>query len=92
MLDSAVSYMQIIFIGSLFVNFAQSSNMIMRGEGVMVKAMAIMGGGAILNMVLSPLFILAMRDAGFGLQGAAIATVLSPVHSGHRHARLVSQV
>lgn len=77
MLGSAVSYMQIVFIGSLFVNFAQSSNMIMRGEGIMVKAMAIMGGGAILNMVLSPLFILAMRDAGLGLQGAAIATVLS---------------
>lgn len=77
MLDSAVSYMQIIFIGSLFVNFAQSSNMIMRGEGIMVKAMIIMGGGAILNMVLSPLFILAVRDMGLGLQGAATATVLS---------------
>lgn len=79
MLDGAVSYMQIIFIGSLFVNFAQSSNMIMRGEGIMVKAMAIMGGGAILNMLLSPLFILAMRDAGLGLQGAAIATVVSQI-------------
>ena len=61
MLDSAVSYMQIIFIGSLFVNFAQSSNMIMRGEGIMVKAMIIMGGGAILypfglhtNLVCNP--------------------------------------
>lgn len=79
MLDGAVSYMQIIFIGSLFVNFAQSSNMIMRGEGIMVKAMAIMGGGAILNMILSPLFILAMRDAGLGLQGAATATVTSQI-------------
>ena len=32
--------------------------------------MAIMGGGAILNMILSPVFILMMRDAGLGLQGA----------------------
>lgn len=77
MLDLATSYLQVIFCGSLFVNFAQSSNMVMRGEGIMVKAMAIMGGGAILNMILSPVFILMMRDAGLGLQGAGIATVIS---------------
>lgn len=77
MLDLAVTYMQVVFIGSLFVNFAQSSNMVMRGEGIMVKAMAIMGGGAILNMILSPIFIVAVRDMGLGLQGAAAATVVS---------------
>ena len=77
MLDLAVSYLRIIYCGSLFVNFAQSSNMVMRGEGIMVKAMAIMGGGAVLNMILSPIFILALRDGGLGLQGAAAATVLS---------------
>lgn len=76
-LDLAVSYLQVIYCGSLFVNFAQSSNMVMRGEGVMVKAMAIMGGGAVLNMVLSPIFILGLRDSGLGLQGAAAATVVS---------------
>lgn len=76
-LNLAVSYLQIIYCGSLFVNFAQSSNMVMRGEGIMVKAMAIMGGGAVLNMILSPIFILSMRDSGFGLQGAALATVVS---------------
>lgn len=77
MLDLATTYLQCIYCGSLFVNFAQSSNMVMRGEGIMVKAMAIMGGGAILNMILSPLFICALRDQGLGLQGAAAATVLS---------------
>lgn len=77
MLDLACSYLQVVYVGSLFVNFAQSSNMVMRGEGIMVRAMAIMGGGAVLNMILSPLFICALRDAGWGLQGAAIATVLS---------------
>lgn len=77
MLNLAASYLQVIFCGSLFVNFAQSSNMVMRGEGIMVKAMAIMGGGAVLNMVLSPVFILMMRDAGLGLQGAGVATVVS---------------
>lgn len=75
--DLAVAYTRIVFIGSLFVNFGQSSNMVMRGEGDMVRAMAIMGGGAVLNMILSPIFILGLRDAGFGIEGAAAATVLS---------------
>lgn len=79
MLDLATRYLRIIFLGSLFVNFAQSSNMIMRGEGELVRAMVIMGGGAILNMILAPCFILALRDGGLGLEGAACATVLSQV-------------
>lgn len=36
-LDLAVRYMQIVFIGSFFINFAQSANMIMRAEGRMKK-------------------------------------------------------
>ena len=51
--------------------------MIMRGEGELARAMGIMAGGAILNMVLAPVFILALRDQGLGLEGAACATVLS---------------
>lgn len=82
MLDLATTYLRAIFCGSLFVNFAQSSNMVMRGEGDMVRAMLIMGGGAVLNMVLSPIFILLLRDAGFGLEGAAAATVLSQLVQG----------
>ncbi len=39
MLDLATAYLRVIFCGSLFVNFAQSSNMVMRGEGDMVRAM-----------------------------------------------------
>lgn len=77
MLDLATAYLRVVFCGSLFVNFAQSSNMVMRGEGDMVRAMLIMGGGAVLNMVLSPVFIIALRGQGIGLEGAAAATVLS---------------
>ena len=33
-----IRYMRIIFLGSVFVNFAQSANMVMRGEGLMKKA------------------------------------------------------
>ena len=82
MLDLATSYLRVIFCGSLFVNFAQSSNMVMRGEGDMVRAMLIMGGGAVLNMVLSPALIIALRGYGLGLEGAAAATVLSQFAQG----------
>lgn len=37
-LNHAERYLHIIFAGSLFVNFAQSANMIMRGEGILKKA------------------------------------------------------
>lgn len=36
-LNNAERYLRIIFAGSLFVNFAQSSNMIMRGEDLLKK-------------------------------------------------------
>ena len=37
-----IRYLRIVFLGSLFVNFTQSANMIMRGEGLMKKTMIIM--------------------------------------------------
>ena len=61
------------------MNFAQSSNMIMRGEGELVRAMLIMGASAVLNIVLAPMFILALRDSGLGVEGAACATVISQI-------------
>lgn len=70
-----VRYLRIIFIGSLFVNFTQSSNMVMRGEGLMKKAMMIMGLGALLNIILDPIFMIFMGEKA--IEGAAIATVLT---------------
>lgn len=52
-LDIATRYLRIIFVGSTFVNFAQSANMIMRGEGKLKRAMLISGGAAVLNIVYS---------------------------------------
>ncbi len=74
-LELGVRYLRIIYIGSIFVNFAQSANMIMRGEGLMKKAMMIMGIGAILNIVLDPILIKAFGARG--IEGAAVATVIS---------------
>ena len=48
-----VRYLRVLFLGSLFVNFTQSANMVMRGEGLMKTVMLIMGFGALLNIVLT---------------------------------------
>lgn len=76
-LDIATRYLRIIFVGSTFVNFAQSANMIMRGEGKLKRAMLISGGAAVLNIVLDPILITIMNPAGKGAEGAAYATILS---------------
>lgn len=76
-LDIATRYLRIVFAGSIFVNFAQSANMIMRGEGVLKRAMLISGGAAILNIILDPLFITVLNASGKGAEGAAYATVVS---------------
>lgn len=76
MFELAVRYLKIIFLGSFFVNFAQSANMIMRGEGLMKRAMGIMAAGAILNIILDPIFI---KVFGLGIEGAAIATIVSQI-------------
>ena len=49
--------------------------MVMRGEGLMKEAMMIMGLGALLNIILDPIFMVAMGARG--IEGAAIATVLT---------------
>jgi len=77
-LTEANRYLKIVFIGSLFVNFAQASNMVMRGEGKLKSAMLIMGSGAILNIALDPLLIFAFGKAN-GILGAAVATVTAQV-------------
>lgn len=33
--ELGVRYLRVIFLGSIFVNFTQSANMVMRGEGLM---------------------------------------------------------
>lgn len=65
--------LRVIFIGSLFVNFTQSANMVMRGEGLMKKAMLIMGFGALLNIILDPILMTVMGE--YAIEGAALATI-----------------
>lgn len=70
----ATQYLRIVFLGSIFVNFGQASNMVLRGEGKLITAMVIMCFGAVLNIALDAVFVIHL---GRGLEGAAIATVIS---------------
>ena len=76
-LNNAERYLRIIFAGSLFVNFAQSANMVMRGEGILKRAMMITGTGAVLNIILDPIMITLLKAQGQGVEGAAYATIIS---------------
>lgn len=76
-LTYAEKYLRIVFAGSLFVNFFQSSNMVIRGEGQLKKAMTIIASGAVLNMILDPIFITGLKPYGMGIEAAAYATILS---------------
>ena len=75
--NMGVSYLRIIYIGSIFVNFMQGANMIIRAEGRMKTAMGIMGAGALLNIILDPIFILLFPSKG--PQAVALATIISPL-------------
>lgn len=75
----ATKYLRLVFLSSIFVNFGQASNMVLRGEGKLTIAMVIMSLGAILNIILDAIFVIVLKQ---GLQGAAIATIISQVIFG----------
>ncbi len=70
----ARDYLQIIVLGSIFQTMGFGLNAIIRGEGNPRVAMLTMLIGALLNTILDPLFLFGF---GWGMQGAAAATVLS---------------
>ena len=75
--ELGVRYLRVIFLGSIFVNFTQSANMVMRGEGLMKRAMGIMAMGAFINIILDPILMKAMGE--YAIEGAAIATVVAKI-------------
>lgn len=73
-LPYARDYTYIMLIGFVFLSFSISSNNIIRAEGSPRAAMYVMGIGAVLNILLDPIFIFVFH---MGVKGAAIATVIS---------------
>lgn len=72
--DYALSYGGIIAIGLPFMMIGTTLNSIIRADGNPKYAMTSMVAGAILNVILDPVFIFVFN---MGVEGAAIATVIS---------------
>ena len=70
----ASSYMSIYAYGTIFVQMTLGMNMFITAQGFAKTGMITVLIGAICNIVLDPIFIYAMD---MGVQGAALATVLS---------------
>ena len=74
----ASAYLKIYFIGNLFVMIGLGMNPFVNAQGFGTIGMITVGLGAVLNIVLDPLFIFVCH---LGVQGAATATVLSQLAS-----------
>lgn len=70
----AESYMQIYVCGTIFVQIALGMNMFITTQGFAKTSMLTVVIGAVLNIVLDPIFIFVFQ---MGVQGAALATILS---------------
>jgi putative MATE family efflux protein len=70
----AMDYLNIIIPGNILTTLCFGFNSIMRASGYPKKAMYTMIIGAVMNIILDPIFIFVLD---MGMQGAAIATVIS---------------
>ncbi len=73
-LPYAHDYLRIIVMGTIFQSIAFGLNAVIRGEGNPRVAMYSMLISVVLNTILAPIFIFGF---GWGMQGAALATVAS---------------
>ena len=74
----AVSYMNIYAMGTIFVQLTLGMNAFITAQGFAKTGMLSVLIGAVLNIVLDPIFIFGL---GMGVRGAAAATVLSQAAS-----------
>ena len=75
-LSYARDYMEIILYGNVVTHMYLGLNAVMRSSGHPQKAMAMTIMTVILNAILDPIFIFGF---GWGIRGAAIATILAQV-------------
>jgi MATE family, multidrug efflux pump len=73
-LPYAHDYIQIIMMGWIVQTMGFGLNNFIRGEGNPKRAMFTMLVGSVSNLILDPIFIFGF---GWGMQGAAVATVIS---------------
>lgn len=73
-LPYATDYISIYLIGTIFVQLALGLNMFITNQGFSKTSMATVCIGAVLNIVLDPIFIFGLN---MGVKGAALATIIS---------------
>ncbi len=73
-LPYAREYFHVLLLGIPFLAWAMMSNNVIRAQGRAKTAMYIMIVPALINIILDPIFIIALK---MGLKGAAWATVIS---------------
>lgn len=73
-LPIAVSYMNVILLGTPFALYGATFSFLIRGDGNPKLSAIMMVLGCLLNIVLDAVFIFGF---GLGIQGAAFATILS---------------
>ncbi|KZX17453.1 MATE family efflux transporter [Methanobrevibacter filiformis] len=73
-IDLSLEYGQTLFLGSIFIVFSSTAYGILRAEGNVSKTTYAMLLGAIINIILDPIFIYTLK---MGVSGAAIATIIS---------------
>jgi len=78
-LSYAQDYFRIILPATPFLGWAMMSNNVLRAEGKPKVAMMAMLVPAIINLILDPIFIAVL---GWGMKGAALATLLGYLGSG----------
>ncbi len=73
-IEYAYSYITIYTAGTIFVQFALGLNPYISTQGFSTFSMATVVIGAVLNIILDPIFIFACH---MGVRGAALATIIS---------------
>ena len=77
----ASGYFNILSNGAIFLVFSMFIRAILSGEGDNLFPMKVLGVGTVLNIIFDPIFIYYFEQNGRGIEGAAIATVLSQLIS-----------
>ena len=78
-IQQALSYFRILSMGAVFLIFSMFVRSILSGEGDNLFPMKVLGVGTVLNIILDPILIYHFNKVGRGIEGAAIATVISHV-------------
>ena len=73
-LPYADAYLTVYLFGSVFVSLSLGLNSFINAQGFARTGMLTVAIGAVLNLILDPLFIMVFH---MGVQGAALATILS---------------